>query len=81
MFTSYISPKYSSNKKYVAYINEALPDRSYVTELCSTCGYPFGRHYGEKCPTQEQSKTSFIFNRIMIYPEFPVIALNKIKII
>ena len=81
MFTSYTSPKYSSNKKYVAYINEVLPDNSYVTELCSTCGYPLGRHYDRKCPTQKQIQNSYSYSTLELYPEFPLHTLNKIKII
>lgn len=81
MFKSYTPPIYSSNEEYINYIKHSLPDHSLLTELCSNCGYPAGRHYSKKCPTQEQLKTSFSFNRIKIYPEFPVIALNKIKII
>jgi hypothetical protein len=69
LFRHYKPSRYTTNKDY---IGQSYSKR--CKELCKTCGYPWGAHFGDNCPESTDS-------HIRMKPEFYRVLSNKIKTI
>ena len=52
MFKSFNPPKFATKGRN-NYNNQITLRNIKLDELCSSCGYPYGYHYGTTCPTKE----------------------------
>lgn len=71
MWIPYKRPRYTTNEWYI--------DQKFgidMQELCKTCGYPYGTHFGNICPKKTDEHIG------ELKPQFIIERLNKnIKII
>lgn len=72
MFKSFNPPKYSTKKN-----NNHYSSLKSMRELCSECGYPYGMHYDDDCPTDKNFLLFSADNRATIIPYHAPVKLTE----
>ena len=67
MFKSFNPPKFATKSRN-NYRSTNIRVHNYFNELCSECGYPYGIHYNNDCPTDHLDLESAVKNLAKVIP-------------